>query len=97
MSAPLIVCPQSPATGHNGQGGKGYTAGGAAYHATRCADMATIIGVDAPEVVGKGPQTLDEAIAAAASKWAAKSQPQAAALAGERVIFGSQSGTFIPD
>lgn len=86
----LITCP----AGHLGRFIKaldkradGFTPGGAADHATRCADMADKLGVEAPVVTGRGPRTEAEAIAAAAAKWSAKSAPTVAAPAGERVIL----------
>jgi hypothetical protein len=85
MSAPRIPCPLAGTNGHNGQDGAGYSAGGAAYHATRCADMAGVLGVTAPVSVGRGPQTEAEAIEVARAKWAAKSAPVAAQAAYEPV------------
>jgi len=86
MSAPLIVCTLAGTPGHNGKGGEGYTSGGAAFHARTCAEMARIIEVDEPVTKPRGPQTVEEAIAAARDKWTAKSQPVAAAAAYEAVI-----------
>lgn len=82
----LIVCPLAGTEGHNGSKGEGYTVGGAASHATRCAEMAEVIGVPAPVARGpRGPQTLGEAITAARAKFEAKSAPVADATAAERI------------
>lgn len=92
-----IVCPLAGTVGHNGADGNGYTAGGAAYHATRCVEMAGVIGVEAPVIVGRGPATIEAAIEAARAKHAAKSAPVASSAAGEAVLFRRNTdGTFSP-